>query len=147
MKTADKTELVLAACVVATSAFFRQHLPQRMELGYFVLALGLLFLVQTLLRDLWLLFRLRKMDRESMPAAPCMCLESAIGFIPVITALILLSAGASHPIHLPPWAWPLGAAIVLLTGFGLKDYVFEWGPWRIRKDPDHINLRFSRMRR
>jgi hypothetical protein len=143
MKTAAKPELILIAIATAVPAVFRGHLPQEIEAGYLVLSFGLLFLFQTLLRDIWLLFKLRTKSRASLPAGSCMCLESAIGFIPVTAAAVLLFSGLSRPINIPSWVWPVGTAITLSAGFWLKDYVFEWKPLRIRKDPDHINLRFS----
>ena len=143
MRTSEKTELSLSAAVTVFIALCRDFLPNRMESGYFILSLGILFLVQTLLRDIWLMYRLRSTPRSSMPGARCMCLESAIGFIPVIAAAALLFSGLSRPVSIPAWAWPTGTAVILAAGFFLKDYVFEWKPFRIRKAPNHINLTFS----
>ncbi len=147
MKLAEKTELVLISMVVAGIAVFNGQLPARMQSGYFILTLGLLFLFQALLRDLWLLLRMRKTPRDSMPQASCMCLEAGIGFIPVIVAAVLVGGGYSRAVDLSALAWIGAVAVVLLIGLWLKDYVFELRPFRIRRDPDHINFIFSLNRK
>jgi hypothetical protein len=142
MKKEEKTELILIALVTAVAGWLSGTLPRRMGGGYLVLTFGLLFLSQTLLRDLWLMWKLRGVPRGSMPTRACMCLESGIGFVPVGIAAFLLSSGMSRPVSFAGWAWALSAAAVMLSGFALKDYVVEFNPWRVRKDPGHINFRF-----
>ena len=144
MKVAHKTELRLIVLVTGIAILFRRHLPDQMESGYLMLTLGLLFLFQTLLRDLWLLSRQSKIPRSSMKAVKCMCLESGIGFIPVIASAVLMIGGYSQIITISPMVWPITIPTILLFGFWLKDYVFEWNPFRIRRDPDHVNMIFSR---
>ena len=75
-----------------------------------------------------------------------MCLESVIGITPVAVAGLLFGIGFCGSIPMSGGLWVLSIALVLLSGFGLKDYVFEWNPWRIRRDPDHINLVFTLKR-
>lgn len=82
-----------------------------------------------------------------MPPASCMCLESAIGFIPVILAGALIWSGLSRPLSLPPEWWMVAIPSVLLLGFWLKDYVVEGPPWRIRHHPDHVNMVFKWKKR
>ncbi len=143
MKRGHKLELGLVLAATCGAALFRGRFPQQIQSGYFILALGLLFLFQTLVRDIVLLTALRRIPRAILPSAQCICLESAIGFIPVIAAGSLLWSGLSRPIILPCTLWPITIAAVLLLGFWLKDYVVEWNPWRIRRDPDHVNMLFS----
>jgi len=142
MKTAHKTELILIALITMTTAMLHQRLPQRMETGFFILTLGLLFLGQSLVRDLWLLSRKREASQPKRTVR-CMCLETGVGVIPVIVSAILMFGGFSRPIALPAWAWILGVPATMLACFWLKDYVFEWSPWRIRRDDDHINIIFT----
>ena len=142
MKIAHKTELVLIALATMSTAVLHQRLPQRMESGYFILTLGLLFLGQSLLRDLWLLSRKRETSNPKR-AVRCMCLETGVGIIPIIVSAILMFGGFSRPVTIPFWAWMLGVPATMLTCFWLKDYVFEWNPWRIRRDDDHINIIFT----
>ena len=142
MKTAHKVELALIALASLSTVILRQQLPQRMETGYFILTLGLLFLIQSLLRDLWLLSRKRDTSKPKR-FVRCMCVETGVGFMPVILSAVLMFGGFSRPVSLPPWAWMLGVPVTLLTCFWLKDYVFEWNPWRIRRDEDHINIIFK----
>jgi hypothetical protein len=39
-------------------------------------------------------------------------------------------------------ALAIGIAAVLVAGFLLKDFVFEWSPWRIYRERDHASLHF-----
>ena len=39
--------------------------------------------------------------------------------------------------------WSILAVTVLAIGFAIKDFVFEWRPFRIRREKDHVNLVFS----
>jgi len=142
MKRAEKVELLVILSFAAGVSLLSDRLPSQIETGYLVLSLGLVFLFQTLLRDLWLMWKQREISRASMPGAACMCLESSVGFIPVIVAGVLLFSGLSQPVAFSGLAWGLGVTIIMLFGFLLKDYVIELNPLRIRKDPDHINMRF-----
>jgi hypothetical protein len=142
MKTAHKIELGFIALTTMATAGLHQRLPQRMEAGFFILTLGLLFLVQSLVRDLWLLSRKREASAPKR-AVRCMCLETGVGIIPIIISAILMFGGFSRPITLPSWVWTLSVPTTMLTCFWLKDYVFEWNPWRIRRDDDHINIIFT----
>jgi hypothetical protein len=142
LKTSHKIELVLIALTTLATAMGHQRLPHRMEAGFFILTLGLLFLVQNLVRDLWLLSRKREVSAPKR-AARCMCLETGVGIIPIIVSAILMFGGFTRPITLPSWAWTLSVPATMLTCFWLKDYVFEWNPWRIRRDDDHINIIFT----
>jgi hypothetical protein len=142
LKITHTIELGLIALATMATGVWHQRLPQRMEAGYFILTLGLLFLVQSLVRDLWLLSRKREVSAPKR-AARCMCLETGVGIIPIIVSAILMFGGFSRPITLPSWAWTLSVPATMLTCFWLKDYVFEWNPWRIRRDDDHINIIFT----
>ena len=146
MTASANKELALISIITGALAVMKSRLPVQMDLGYVVLALGLVFLVQTLLRDLWLLYRLRKRDRSSMPAFRCVCLESGAGFIPLIIAAVLIPCGCMRDVALAPWFWPSAVFITLLAGMGLKDYVIDLRPFRMRRDPDHINYRFGGWR-
>lgn len=143
MKKSEKVELGLILLTVASVFAVSGHLPRQAEAGYVVLALGLVFLVQTLLRDLWLIYRMRRQKRSELPAVRCVCLESGMGFLPVIAAAILIPFGFALEVTLAPWFWPAAVLLTLLAGLGLKDFVIDLKPFRIRRDPDHINYRFT----
>ncbi len=143
VKTSEKVELGLIAATTGLVALVSPGLPGEARLGYVVLGFGLLFLVQTLLRDLWIMWQQRHVPRNSMPAARCACLESIVGFAPVIASLALLSSGRGGFIPLSAGGWVATTAVVMLAGFVLKDFVLEWKPLRIRREPDHVNWRFS----
>jgi hypothetical protein len=133
---------MLIALATMATAVLHQRLPPRMEAGYFILALGLLFLAQSLIRDLWILSRKREVSKPQR-AVRCMCLETGVGIVPVIVSAILMFGGFSRPVTIPSWAWMLSIPATMLTCFWLKDYVFEWNPWRIRRDDDHTNIIFT----
>lgn len=142
MKTAHKIELALIALTMMTTAVLHQRLPQRMETGFFILTMGLIFLVQSLMRDLWLLSRKRDVSKPARTIR-CMCLETGVGIIPIIISAIMMFGGFSRSIKIHYWVWMLSVPATMLTCFWLKDYVFEWNPWRIQRDDDHINIIFT----
>lgn len=144
MKASENVELGLIAAAICTMAVVSPRLPATAQWGYVVLGFGLLFLGQTLLRDLWLMWKQRGISRSAMPAAQCTCLESVVGFAPVIVSLVLLSSGRGGSVQVSAWLWVVISAIVMLAGFVVKDFVLEWNPLRIRREPEHVNWRFAR---
>lgn len=72
-----------------------------------------------------------------------MCIESAVGATGVALGFGLLGAGIDHPVALSPWKWGFFVVVVLTAGFCLKDYVFTWSPFRVRRDKDHVNIVFT----
>lgn len=142
MTTSEKTELVGIGVVAGVVFLMNPMLPENMELGYVLVSLGLLFLVQSLLRDLWIL-SIKKTTPDQAKQGRFMCLESIIGFVPLIAAVLIISAGWRKAIDLPHLFWPLGAAVVMMICFLIKDWVIDLKALRIRKEKDHINIIFK----
>ncbi len=118
-------------------------LPSRTDFGTLLLLASSLFLAQGLIRDLCLLAEAKRhLPEPGSRVSPCMCLESAIGLTGVLSGLALLGVGLSGRIAMTPGRWTFAALAVLLTGFALKDFVFEWSPWRIRREKNHLNVIF-----
>ncbi len=142
MTASEKTEL--AGIGVVTVVLFLIHplLPEHMELGYVLVSLGLLFLLQSLLRDLWILSQ-KKNKPDPTKQGRFMCLESIIGFAPLIASALIIVAGWREAIDLPHLFWPLSAAAVMMTCFLIKDWVIDLKALRIRKEKDHINIIFK----
>jgi hypothetical protein len=141
MKFAEMVEMVLVAVIAAGTWWFAGVLPTRLGLGRLLLYGSALLLLQSLLRDLWLLARARRQVRVSPPRViQCMCVESMVGMTGVIIGLLLLSVGLGASVGMERWGWSLFVAVVLGMGFLIKDYVVETRPWRLRRDKDHLSI-------
>ena len=139
----EKAELV--AIPVATGLIWFLPLgPQfTLKVGAIITAASLLLLLQGFCRDVWLWFELRRAVNPPPPRyAQCMCVESAVGFTGVVAAAGLTGFGFGPPIALSQVAITGGAALVMVGGFLLKDFVFEWSPWRIYREKDHARVHF-----
>jgi hypothetical protein len=144
MTVAEKTELALIPFVDMAVWLASERLPEMVEIGSLLLAASVLLLFQGLIRDLCLLFK-RSQRSESGPRqeALCMCVESTVGVTGVVAGLVLVGAAADATVHVSHILWGVLAAVVLAIGFAIKDFVFEWRPFRVRRDKDHVNLVFS----
>ena len=144
MKTAEIIELALIPVAGAFVWWLAGRLPDQISIGSLLLAASVLLLLQGLLRDLWILAQ----RREHSPSGPrtealCMCVESTVGVTGVVAGLILVGAAADKTLVMSQGLWATLAMVVLAVGFAIKDFVFEWRPFRIRRDKDHVNLVFS----
>ena len=142
MTSLEKTELAGMGVITGVVFLLNPLLPNRMELGYVLVSFALLFLLQSLLRDLWIL-SIKKPKSGKAKQGRFMCLESVIGFVPLIAAVLIIAAGWRKAIDLPHLFWPLGAATIMMTCFLIKDWVIDLKALRIRKETDHINIIFK----
>ncbi len=145
MTRAEKIELGSIPIAGAAIWLLAPVLTDRLGIGrVFVFAAGLL-LLQGLVRDVCLLAVARR--QASAPTARrearCMCVESALGVTGLVAGTILLGAGFGAQFPMTRTGWCLGGILVLGLGFLLKDLVFEWNPWRIRREKDHLNIVFT----
>ncbi len=141
MRWADKVELGAIVAASALTLWLAPMLPNRLSIGSLMLVGASIFLGQGVLRDVWLLLRSkRNAAGESGPARQCLCVESGLGVLVIVLGLTLLLAGVSTGVALSRASWTVLVAGALLVGFFLKDYVFEWNPWRLRREPDHLNV-------
>lgn len=141
MKKSDKRELLWIAGAAVDLFVLNPLLPQRMEMGYVLVSLTLLFLIQSLIRDLRILFRQERPNAEA-EAGRFTCLESVVGFAPLIAAVVLIAAGSRDRVELPGLFWPLAGTAVMLSCFMIRDYVIGLKTLRVRKHPDHVNMVF-----
>lgn len=72
-----------------------------------------------------------------------MCVESTIGATGVALGIMVLGSGIDRSVPMDGWSWSFLAALVMAIGFAIKDFVFEWNPFRIRRDKDHVNIVFT----
>ena len=117
--------------------------PRQIEIGSLLLIFSALLLLQSLIRDLWLLASARLRAAASpLRVGRVMCVESTVGATGIVMGVMLLGTGINQPVTMARWSWTLGVFVVTGIGWLLKDYVIEAGPWRVRRDRDHLNMRF-----
>lgn len=140
MNIAEIVELGFIPLVAAMAWWLAAALPANPRLGELMLWGSALLFVQTLTRDLWLLAKARRAGANSPRVAQCMCVESMIGMTGVCIGLMLFTFGIGMSVRMERWSWSAFAAVVLVAGFMMKDYVLEAKPWRFRRDKDHVNI-------
>ncbi len=120
------------------------RLPSHISVGYLLLGSSVLLLFQGLIRDLWLISRRNRRTQSEQPQqALCMCVESTVGVMGVAAGLVILGSASDFQLSVGSWAWSALAVAVLAIGFAIKDFVFEWRPFRVRRDKDHLNIVFN----
>ena len=136
---AIRTELVLIAFASGLGWFIA--LPETISVAYLVLVLATVFLVQSLIRDLFLLTAIRsgRLVIESQ-RKPAFCLESILGLTAVVTGLLMLLSGASSRVELNSTYWMLLIGLTMASCFLLRNTVVQWHPWAIYQDPNHLNF-------
>jgi hypothetical protein len=143
INTSDKVELALILAVSLLIAVTDLPGPERISVGYVLLFCSGAMLVLSLIRDISILVSSRHKTFDGPPReSRCMCVESAVGLGGVMIAAMLLGAGFTEPVCMYGGGWAIFLLPSLLTGFLLKDYVFEWNPWRIRREKNHLNIIF-----
>jgi hypothetical protein len=142
---AEKFELGLIPVATALAGWLAPRPGLRLELGELIACGALLLLLQGFCRDLWLLREARR-NKSTSPArsARCMCVESATGLTGVVAGIALTGFGLGRPVFVSPVGLAAGAGAVLVTGFLLKDFVFEWSPWKIYREKDHAQVIWRR---
>lgn len=141
MNNQDKVELALIAAATGLAFTGSDQLPASLALGNLLVIIATLIFVQSLLRDVSILLRHR-----SRPAAAetrtlmCMCAETTVGTLLMITGLLLLGFAANQTISMNTWRWSGVVGLSCLGCFLIKDYVLQVRPWALRRDPDHLNI-------
>jgi hypothetical protein len=144
MTTAEKIELALIPLFGAGLWLMTPGLPDKLGVGKLLLGTSALLLLQSLIRDLWLLTREKRAAQlNPRRKARCMCVESTVGATGVIVGMALLGSGIDRSVVMNDWIWSPLVMVVMGIGFLIKDYVVEWGPLRVRRDRDHMNIVFS----
>jgi len=72
--------------------------------------------------------------------AACFCAESTVGILGILLGCILLFSRVGGMTTMATLSWFILALTVLSIGYFLKSYVLQWNPWKIVKDPDHLNI-------
>ncbi len=115
--------------------------PISLRASYVVLGLSALLLLQSLLRDLCILWRRRSVEPSSAThSGQYFCVESAVGLLGVVCGGLLLASRFDSAIKLDHNILSGITLGVLCIGFLIKDWVIQANPWRIGREPDHLNL-------
>ncbi len=136
----NRIEPVVAVAVAMLVWITGPQQPISIRASYVLLGLAALLLLQSLLRDLWILFRRRASTLSAAQSGQYFCVESAVGLLGVLCGALLLASRFDSAIKLDHnllGAMTLG---VLCTGFLIKDWVIQANPWRIAREPDHLNV-------
>ena len=134
-----KVEPVLIVSAMLLIALTASKWPAELTVGRFILWLSIIFLLQTLIRDVYLYLRLRNKTLEQKEAQ-CFCVESGVGILVLIVGLGLLIANMGGRVSVAPVAWFLAITACLWLNYWMKDFVFSWSPWRVYRDPNHLNI-------
>ena len=134
-----KTEPLLILGAMCVTAISTPQWPTEITVGRFVLWLSIIFLLHTLIRDLYLYARLR-ITASERKEAQCFCVESGIGILVMILGLALLIGNLGGDLSPGPVGWFVAITICMWLNYWIKDFVFSWRPWRIYRDPDHLNI-------
>ncbi len=143
MSPAEKFELAAIPVVTAGVAWLAPHTGVTLEVGELIAGAALLILVQGFFRDLWLLRQARRQSAAAPArAARCMCVESALGMTGVVAGIGLVGLGFTRSVFLSVPVLATAVFVAMAVGFFLKDFVFEWNPWKIYREKDHAQVIF-----
>jgi hypothetical protein len=114
-----------------------------LEPGELVAGGALLILLQGFCRDLWLLHAACRRKTTAPPrAVRCMCVESALGLTGIVAGVGLVGFGLTRPVFVSTAGLAAGIGTVMVAGFLLRDFVFEWSPWKIYREKNHAQVIF-----
>ena len=136
-------ELLFCGVLSPLVAFGLNYFYSSPSLGQLIVALSLLFLVQTLIRDIWLYYQSKRISHDGTESEIAgFCVETTIGVGVLLLGFSWLFFGHQKDLEISISLWWFLAVSTMGLCYFLKDYVFSWNPWRIYKDPDHANLLF-----
>jgi hypothetical protein len=141
MTRAEWIELTMIVVGAATGWLVRPYFSAVMPIWQIVLGASALLLAQSLVRDVAILLRSRRLASNApRKEAQCFCLESTVGLTGIIAGLALIGLGSSHQIAMSRWGFSLAVAGTMALGFLIKDLVISWNPFGVRREKDHLNL-------
>jgi hypothetical protein len=141
VNTSEIVELALIPVLGTGFWWMAAMLPDQIELGRLLLEVSALLLLQSLIRDLWLLAKARRQPQPTPPRiARCVCVESMVGITGIVVGLTLFGWKIGKPVSMGRWTWSIVPMLVMGAGFVMKDYVLDTKPLRLRRDTNHVNI-------
>lgn len=145
LSEADKIELTLIGAGALLTYIILPVLPHYLSIGMFALVFAVCLLGQSLIRDLFKLYAIRRDRSEPQRIGiVCMCVESVIGLVGVIAGLAMLFTGIAYVVKIPQWYWPAFSTGTWLFGYVIKNYVIDFTNWRLKRVEDHHNIVIGR---
>jgi hypothetical protein len=122
-----KANIIEVVCIVACAFavwLAEPWFPRGLPLGEIILYGSALLLFQGLVRDLYLKYVAPKpVACDVASKGKCLCMESAIGGLGVLTGItILVATGVQRVVQLPQWAWPVCVLVIGATGIMVREY-------------------------
>ena len=146
MTKREQYEIFLIITFVFAASIFSLYLPDQIRLGRIVLYCASLLLFQGLLRDLSMYFfnpkKIAK-SQQTTVTAQCLCLESGIGIIGIMTGLLLFFYMNDSVVFIAPWLWIGLLTSILIAGYLMKDWVFYWQTFEFKREQNHANIIFT----
>lgn len=145
MTNTEKTELALIFISIILLFIFSSLLPQEISLARLLLYCSALLLFQGLIRDLWYLYTNKQASSEEQQAEAkqCICLESSIGMTGLLIGTVVLFGQLNVSLELTALHWVGIIGAILILGFLMKDLVFYWRSFQIRREKNHSNVIFT----
>lgn len=142
-ETIEKVELCIIVATIIAITFSHAFLPNKYSVGGLAVCLALTLLVQGLLRDIYLLYKIKK-HPENKPkvALRCMCLESTIGLPVVILGVFTAILLPNWQIHISHMYSVMLYSTVLICGYLIKDIIITWRPLGLRREKNHSHIQF-----
>ncbi len=141
MKKEAIVELGLILLVCSGVLLAPDLLPDQLNPGALILISSGLLLLQSLVRDLWLLSMVRGKDKPNTArVSRSICVESVLGGLGVGIGLVGIAVNARIIVDMTGVCWALVVLVVTGGGFLVKDYVLDLKPLRLRKDTNHMNI-------
>jgi hypothetical protein len=144
MTLLEKMELALIPVIGVATFGLPYRLPTQISLGHLLLTASVVLMLQSLLRDLLLLAKLkRSIGEHTTKVARCMCLESTVGITGVLAGISVLGLGINNTLIMTNARWTILIMVLMTSGFLIKDWLIESKPWRLVRDKNHMNIIFS----
>ena len=144
MTTLEKIELAMIPLSAMIAYFISPALSWQISVGNALLLFSALLLLQSLIRDLSILFFSNKNPVPiTFKKMQCFCVESAIGMTGILGGAGILGLGIAQQIQMDRFVLSMSVVSVVGVGFAIKDFVIQANPWRIFRDKDHLNIVFS----
>lgn len=138
---AMRIELTIIGIWSLAAWFIAPLLSRQMSLSTGLSMACALLLLQGLVRDLSIQHRAKRQAvTHPRKTGRYLCVESTVGILGIVIAVMLIGTRIDVVLWLDPSSIALLVGVTMLAGFFGRDWVIQASPWRIFRDPDHINV-------